>query len=842
MALNQTDPTDSFEHSLIKALDDRDYPAVESLIQSARADGTVGEYWIRYAQAILTRDTAYKPLLAIGQLEALANLGDQLPNRLLFRIFNSLGISYNAVSQWDRSFHAYRNGLLLASEQPDSLEATSVLLNLSALYYDNGVHDQAIEYARRALENLDRQAESTTSNIYRAVALTNLALSQTQLGELHEADTNLNAALKIWQKMEHAWGQASVHENLGDIYLLQNRFEQAKRAYRRAIQIAEQVGNQNQLAYCYYLLALALRGQGANRAEVEEALDASFSLARKVNHHEVLVRLHLARAAMLEQSGDPLAALAENRRALAIVESLRANIVLPDDRARMTAARIEVYEKMTRRLLSPGTRPGLQEAFQHVEMAKSRGLNELLAGRPLRKPRNVPQDWLDQQTELRQELAALYGSETGARRQAAIQELERRLSDLRERIRLRDAEFSSFQTVDPLPLATIQARLPDAALLVEFFTLGDEILAFTITNQEVATVRYPLPLSKLARAFKQAGNDRMGAPASLRRDENLSLRSPWLLEKLYEQLILPLEGPIGQAKILCLVPHGLLHYVPFHALYKRVQNKPVYLHGTGQAPRAVLYAPSATTLLEYCQIKGKSPHQGALALGFDGNKLTQAEGEAAAVVAQTGGKLLNGSRATRENLFRLAGSYRYVHLSCHGWFNPTWPLLSSLDLADGTLDVSDIFTELELQAELVTLSACETGRARLLGGEELVGMTRAFLYAGTPSVLVSHWTVDELSTRLLMARFYQELENVQGKPAATALALSLSQAWLRTLNVDQLRSELAAVPGSPAAIDKQIDFLAYSAGFGNGQKLDSQARLLAHPYYWAPFTLVGDRL
>jgi CHAT domain-containing protein len=165
-------------------------------------------------------------------------------------------------------------------------------------------------------------------------------------------------------------------------------------------------------------------------------------------------------------------------------------------------------------------------------------------------------------------------------------------------------------------------------------------------------------------------------------------------------------------------------------------------------------------------------------------------------------------------------------------------MLSHLRLADHPLDVADVVQSLTLNAELVSLSACETGRSQILRGDELIGLTRAFLYAGTPSVLVSHWAVDELSTRLLMEQFYQALS----RPATTkAEALSRAQHYIRTLGFEALRE--AARAGAPAAeVDSHLQSLAHSAGYGALRELHGDEQLLRHPYYWAPFFLVGDRL
>jgi CHAT domain-containing protein len=214
-------------------------------------------------------------------------------------------------------------------------------------------------------------------------------------------------------------------------------------------------------------------------------------------------------------------------------------------------------------------------------------------------------------------------------------------------------------------------------------------------------------------------------------------------------------------------------------------------------------------------------------LGYNGADLHYAEAEARAIAHLIGASTLVGKDATRTAVLQEAPGKRWVHFSCHGRFNAHAPLTSHLLLADGPLYAADILQELQLQAELVTLSACETGRSQVLKGDELIGLARAFIYAGTPSVLVSLWPVDELSTRILMERFYQGLLAGQSKAAA----LRTAQQTLRNLTVPEVEAILAGYGASDPA--RQVERL---------RNLTSDDRVFAHPYFWAPFMLVGDQL
>jgi CHAT domain-containing protein len=191
---------------------------------------------------------------------------------------------------------------------------------------------------------------------------------------------------------------------------------------------------------------------------------------------------------------------------------------------------------------------------------------------------------------------------------------------------------------------------------------------------------------------------------------------------------------------------------------------------------------------------GRLGGRGALALACsDGGVLPHVGDEGRAVVSALGGQLLCDDEATLSALRANAGDCAVLHLAAHAVFRPDEPLFSALHLNDGRLSTMDVF-ELELDCSLVTLSACETALGTMGAGDELMGLSRAFLYAGAPSLVLSLWKVEDRSTAALMDVFYRALRDGAGKAAA-----------LR-------RAQLALLHG------------------GGGHSA---------PYFWAPFELIG---
>jgi CHAT domain-containing protein len=206
-----------------------------------------------------------------------------------------------------------------------------------------------------------------------------------------------------------------------------------------------------------------------------------------------------------------------------------------------------------------------------------------------------------------------------------------------------------------------------------------------------------------------------------------------------------------------------------------------------------------------------------LALGFDGEagqRLRFAEEEASRIAALLGGVALTGPAGKREALLQRGPAARYLHISCHGQFDPAAPLESSLHLGAGEmLTAQDVLAGLHLSCDLVTLSACESGLSQVRRGDELMGLVRAFMAAGAPAVRATLWRVDERSTRLLMERFYRAV----AAGVDFAQALQQAQLFLRSLSRQQA-----------------LDLLG-----GDAVGVDGPEQPFADPFYWAPFVLIG---
>jgi CHAT domain-containing protein len=319
-------------------------------------------------------------------------------------------------------------------------------------------------------------------------------------------------------------------------------------------------------------------------------------------------------------------------------------------------------------------------------------------------------------------------------------------------------------------------------------------MAFLIDRHSIRPYRHLTTTAALVPALDelrfQLGRAELGTDYLLRHAARLQQRLHQILGDLYQQLLAPLRTAITAPRLL-IVPFGPLHRLPFHALWDG--------HAYLIEQLTCSYAPSASVVVQ------RQPGKAALYQAFSPAFTTWAglAVEDAAIPAAraevTGAaryfadaQLYLDHAANREGLERAAQA-DLLHLATHGLFRPDNPFFSALKLADGWIDVRELY-RLPLQARLVVLSACESGAGAVRGGDEVVGLVRGFLGAGAREVLASLWNVHDASAVPFMQHFYQFLtQEAVNRPA------------------DALRAAQCA------AISSRL-----------------------HPYYWASFYMIGD--
>ncbi len=346
--------------------------------------------------------------------------------------------------------------------------------------------------------------------------------------------------------------------------------------------------------------------------------------------------------------------------------------------------------------------------------------------------------------------------------------------EAQEYVNLRRAKSPTWEE-----LTQLASSLGEEVALVEFYILEDKIAVFILRAGWEKPHIFVLPISRQVFFHRYFQSYQKEVWQYKEEYERHGLEAPekhhrWL--ELGKELLVPLESALKSAQLVYFVPHDLLHFIPLHSLTVQ-DDKPFISH------YAVAYAPSMAVLARTLQnaLENRADAS-ALVMGYEPKDNPDFLEEAKAVASQFGCHPYLGSDANIHTLCEYAPNAHHIHLSCHGGFAVFYgknPLDSSVELADGKFTARQ-WMELKLQTDLVTLSACQTGINEVGRGDEIVGLSRALLYAGASSVLLTLWSVNAKSTKEWMLDFYQQTwSSTKGKLKAEAFAFKQATLELR---------------------------------------------------------------
>jgi CHAT domain-containing protein len=565
---------------------------------------------------------------------------------------------------------------------------------------------------------------------------------------------------RVLQALDRSY--ATALNQLGWSRLAVSQWDAARAPFEKALAVAQRIGHAG-------IQADGLRGLGTAAARRGD-------LAAAVPHLEEAIRLSPPPGSLAAAQGTlgriyrQLDRFPEAervlRQAVAGIEDLRSLLQSEELREAYFEDKIWTYEDLILTLLAQGKNT---EAFDMSERARARAFLDLLGNR-VTLSRGRSASLVAEERTLRERISALKALPEDSPALRRELELAREAYQaFLQRVRRLDREQASLMTVEPLTLPQVQALLPEGAVLLEYFVTGQgRTILWTVERERIAVVTLPLG--------RQRVTDRVQAFRSLiaARDRQPDMQR--MARALFDQLVRPgLQGRTPNE--LLIVPHDALHYLPFQALMPApgrylLQEVPLHYY-------------SSASLMQFTRAKGQAGAPTFFALGnpdFQDPTLSlrYAEREArgiAALFPETA--LVTGKAATKAASREEIRRHSVLHFATHAELDETDPLGSALLFAsmsgeESRLEVQEIFG-LDLHASLVVLSACETALGKLTRGDELTGLTRAFIYAGTPSVITTLWQVNDRASYELMRDFYDHLKAGEDK------AESLRQAQLAML-------------------------------------------------------------
>lgn len=502
-----------------------------------------------------------------------------------------------------------------------------------------------------------------------------------------------------------------------------------------------------------------LSGQGSlalSRRDWPKALgiyQQCIALANQIKRVGGLPDLYHGRSRALAGLGRIEEALAAAREAVQHIEEIRADLGDSGLRSGFFEDKQRIYQHAVFLALQAG-RP--DEAFDIAERSRSRTFLDLLGSQTtLSKGRT--RALVDEEVRLRTRLAEAQaqaedadGSEESERARPLAEALDRDYRAFLDRVRKESLEQASLMAVEPVTLPEIQGLLPEGTTLLEYQIGEGGVVVWIVDRQRFKVIRLPGDRQSLlgqVRRFRDAITDQ--APIA---DVQAQAQA------LYHRLLGPARDEI-RGERLVIVPHAMLHYLPFAALRSPAGRWVVEDFALSTLPSA--------SVLRYLVDKGAGAPARALVVGNPdlgaALSLPWAEREARMVgQREREATVLVRHDATEVQVKKLLDTVGLVHFATHGDLSEADPLSSAVLLVpgggeDGRLEVREVFG-LDLRARLVVLSACETGLGKLSRGDELVGLQRAFLYAGTPAVVTTLWKVDDRASYELVRAFYDRLD------------------------------------------------------------------------------------
>ena len=750
----------------------------------------------RYARSLQQLRAAFSKFEAIGNRSAIADC------------YTNLGVLFKNIGGLKQAENYYSQALRIHEKLGDSPNWAADLANLGVLCALRKDYKPAIKYFDQA----GRIFEKTQDNKQAAIAVFNAAAALTEMGNLPEAAAKLTEATASFEKLGYTEGLAWCKFTRGRLEKKSGRLKGAQDLYKQALDISSKSAMPELACQCQGTLA----GSMAEEGKTDDA-----------------IRMY---AAAIDQ-----------------IEQLRRNVGTFQLASSFLDKSSEIYHDLVSLLASRAKDDptAAAQAFRYMEMGRARSFVDMLVESGIDVRQGANADLLHQQKLLLAKMSAVNStiiSEVKAdaapeRIQALrgkLQDCETEYQKVQIDIKQKCPEYSSLFYPEPLTAPQVQQMLPPDAALLEYSVNKKASFLFALTRDAIQV--YPLP----PQAQIRAATDTFGEIMVSRNSRTYCTEA----YRLYQMLVAPADALLKGKTRIIIVPDASLHYLAFECMLTEDSGRadfsrlPFFLRKA-----AISYAPSATALAEIDRRQkpdlkydkeilicadpdfGSAGNDVQLAMRHSLDlrsslaRLPYSSLEArnvSSVFTPAGVVLLDRAAASEQRLKGMdLSSFKYIDFATHAVLDEERPEFSSIVLAqsdpdeDGFLMMQEIFN-LKLNAKLVALSACSTARGRLLNGEGVVGISRAFFYAGTPAVVASLWNVNDASTAKLMTELFRALK-AQNLPPAEALR----QAKLKLIDTAGT-SPFAVVPVNPSTNDLQVSG-SYS-----------------HPFYWAAFILIGQ--
>ncbi len=777
---------------------------------------------------------------------------------LLTLLQNNIGLIYKSRGDSRLALEYIQRSLKLAEELKDSASVSKALHNIGIIHAAQGNYEQAFEYYRKSLAiEEELGAKASVPKI-----LGNMGLAYDAQGNSALALEYHRQASKRAEEIGDKEVIAGSLNNIGDVYANLGEYDRALEHFSKGLKLAEEIGNNYLIADANGDLAEIYLRLGEPRKAVEYAARSSALYIQAGRQDRLWYSRMLSGKAHLAL-GEFEPAQQSLSEAVSMVETQRGQVAGGEPaRQRFFEKRVGPYYAMVELLLA---RRDDFQALAYSERAKGRVLLDVLNNGRVNINKAMTPEEQAQEHQLDDDVSALNSQifrETSQPKPdpARLKELDARLQ--KARLAYESFQTDLYAAHPELKLRRGQALsltreqlaslVPDArTALLEFVVGEDASYLFLLTRGAGQRGAPSLKTYRLNIKAKEL-TERV---ADIRRrlsERNLDFREP--ARRLYNLLLGPASHQLRGKTLLCIVPDGVLWELPFQALQPRddaylIEDSALFytpslsvLHGmenlsnksSGIAPSVKRVGAQAMTRKaggSRSTAAAVQQSQEPLLLAFGNPALGQrtielvkslyrderlgplpeAEREVKALgefYTPSRSRVYIGEQAREERAKAEMGNYRILHFATHGVLDTLNPMYSHLLLSeagagageDGLLHAWEVMN-LNLRADIVVLSACETARGRLGAGEGVIGMGWALFVAGSPTTVLSLWKVESASTAELMVKFHRHLM----APGVGRRARQKKAEALRAANLELMK--------------------------------DARFR---HPFYWAGFVMIGN--
>ncbi|NEP61258.1 MAG: tetratricopeptide repeat protein [Symploca sp. SIO2G7] len=810
-------------------------------------------------------------------LEIRRTIGDRIGEA---SSLNSIGTVYAKLGEYSQAMEFYEQALEIAKEIESPASQESALTNIGGVYYSQGKYPQALELYQQALAI----TQSIGNPLSEGLVLNNIGGVYQDLGQYSQAIKFYRQALSIQRAISHQAGEAATLNNLSAVYLKLGQDFRALESYQEALKIRKSIGDQagvgatlNNLGLVYdnigqhsqavelYQQALAIlqtvgdqAGEGltlnnigiahynlGNSVKALESFEQALGILREIGDRagESLTLNNIGY--LFSTQEQPELAIIFYKQSVKLIEEIRQDlrVLSREEQESYIETVAETYRSLADLLLSQGR---VLEAQQVLELLKMEELREFTRNTNSESQTiEIAMNRREEQTIQEHSSLIALGKQIYECQQTRCQQLSQ-LLDQRDVLtqefnqvveqleqQVRDRLTQDDAILDPKDLSRKAREIVEAqprSVLIYPLVLEDKIwLLWAAQGGIVKTVEVPVGQHKLGETvlqFRQLLQNPRSDIAEVKATGKQLYN--WLIEPLAEEL------QKNQIQNLIFSLDRVTRYIPISALFD------------GEEYLVENYAISTILSADLTDTRDRLPpgreNTSVLALGLSKavagfNPLPNVPAELDAIVKHPsektgiypGKKFLNSEfnfRSLRDNLLKR----QVVHIATHGKFVPGRPEDSYLLLGDGEkLTIPRIETLQDLvDTHLVVLSACETA----LGGSdqdgvEIAGISYYFLNRGAKAVIASLWLVNDASTSQLMQQFYGNLaQGTAQEPITKSHALRLAQ--------------LSLIQGDTATTntEERANIIPISSSETTSRNLSN----LSHPYYWAPFVLIGNGL